>query len=784
MTSESSTAAEFPIEDPRVLPFLPLIYVVWADGELSPDEISGICRQVRENSQLDCDCQDLLGGWMDPQKPPSAQDLQNVLATIRRHGADLVDGPPRTLADLGMELFAKFLESSEHTLEPVERKALEKIEAALGVAGQEAARQILAAQRPEPVAEAPPPLAFSPQALTDLLDGPYGELRQEVRAMLAEPAFAYRYGLPKEEFREHTLSLCREVARRGYGSLSFPTSVGGGGDMKAFIAVFETIAYSDLSLLIKLGVQIGLFAGSIHQLGTEKHHEKYLGKAGTMELPGCFAMSEAGHGSNVRDAETTATYDAERQEFVIHTPRDTSRKDWIGNAAAHGQMATVFAQLVLEGEEYGVHAFLVPLRSRSGDTLPGIRIADCGEKLGLNGVDNGRIWFDQVRVPRENLLDRFAQVAADGTYSSPIASTSKRFFTMLGTLVGGRVSIALGASSAAKSGLTIAIRYGQRRRQFGPAGQPETRLLDYLTHQRRLLPRLATTYALHFALQDLVDQHAAQDGDDRREVEALAAGLKAYSSWHTIDTLQTCRECCGGQGYLAVNRFASLKADTDVFATFEGDNTVLLQLVAKGLLGGYRQQFGEMKVLGLVRYLAAQAATSLTELNPIVTRRTDEEHLRDRDFQLSAMAWREQHLLSSAARRLKKRIEGGMDSHEALIDCQDHLVKLALAHVEHRILQSFSQALEAVEDEGSKQVLAQLCDLFALSRLEADRGWYLSQGYLEAGKSKAIRNLVNQLCRELRPQALALVDAFAIPDSVLGAPIALGDLNEPAIVNA
>ena len=212
----------------------------------------------------------------------------------------------------------------------------------------------------------------------------------------------------------------------------------------------------------------------------------------------------------------------------------------------------------------------------------GVRIEDCGEKLGLNGVDNGRIWFDQVRIPRENLLDRFAQVAADGTYSSPITSPSRRFFTMLGTLVGGRVSVALAGLSASKSALTIAVRYGAGRRQFGPGGEAETVLLDYLTHQRRLLPRLATTYALNFALHQLAEQYAESTDDDRREVEAMAAGLKAYATWHATDTIQTCRETCGGQGYLAANRFAALKADSDVFTTFEGDNTVLMQLVAKG----------------------------------------------------------------------------------------------------------------------------------------------------------------------------------------------------------
>jgi acyl-CoA oxidase len=250
----------------------------------------------------------------------------------------------------------------------------------------------------------------------------------------------------------------------------------------------------------------------------------------------------------------------------------------------------VFAQLEVNGERHGVHALLVPLRDERGELLPGVRVEDCGLKMGLNGVDNGRLWFNQVRVPRKNLLDRFAQVSPEGEYTSAITSASKRFFTMLGTLVAGRVSVACAGLSAAKSGLAIAISYGDERRQFGPAGAPEVRLLDYQTHQLRLLRPLATTYGLDFALKHLVKRYVGRTEEDAMEVEALAAGLKAYTTWHTTRTLQVAREACGGQGYLVANRLPSRKADTDVFTTFEGDNTVLMQLVAKSLLTGYRRQ--------------------------------------------------------------------------------------------------------------------------------------------------------------------------------------------------
>ena len=243
-----------------------------------------------------------------------------------------------------------------------------------------------------------------------------------------------------------------------------------------------------------------------------------------------------------------------------------------------------------------------------------VRIEDGGEKMGLQGVDNGFIWFEDVRVPREALLNRYADVDDNGRYSSPIENPNKRFFTMLGTLVQGRVCVSGASVSAAKTALTIAVRYGLARRQFGPPDAEEVPILDYRTHQRRLMPLLARTYALHFAQAELLERFhrvfTAEDPPDRerRELEAHAAGLKATASWHATATIQTCRECCGGAGYMSINRFAALKADTDIFTTFEGDNTVLMLLAARGLLTDFSEHFGGMNPAEMVTFEIGRAS--------------------------------------------------------------------------------------------------------------------------------------------------------------------------------
>src|ERR687893_460365 len=335
--------------------------------------------------------------------------------------------------------------------------------------------------------------------LRRLLDGEHAESRDRTRWWLGMEGHEPVYDLPLEEHRERVLAWIRELANEGDPAMGFPEAYGGQDAVARSIAAFETLAFGDLSLLVKCGVQFGLFGGAVLHLGTEHHHERYLRDIVTVDLPGCFAMTETGHGSNVQALGTTATYEPEAGEFVVHTPEPEAQKDYIGNAARDGRMAAVFAQLIVGDENRGVHALLVPLRDVSGAVLPGVEIEDCGPKLGLDGVDNGRIAFDRVRVPRDALLDRYAQVREDGTYFSPIENPTKRFFVMLGTLIQGRVSICGASISASKVALDVAVRRALTRRQFGPPGGEEVLLMDYRTHQRRLLPALATTYGLHFA---------------------------------------------------------------------------------------------------------------------------------------------------------------------------------------------------------------------------------------------------------------------------------------------
>ncbi|WP_432476328.1 acyl-CoA dehydrogenase [Nocardioides sp. GXQ0305] len=636
--------------------------------------------------------------------------------------------------------------------------------------------------------------------LRRVLDGRYAEVRDLVRTNLVDHASVLEDAetMATDRFRDRVRDLLVTMARTGQTGMGFPEEYGGGGDIGASVAAFETLAYGDLSVLVKAGVQFGLFGGAILQLGTERHHDAYLRDLITGNVLGCFAMTEVGHGSNVQALGTVATYDPDAEEFVVTTTDPSARKDWIGNAARHAELAVVFAQLEVAGERHGVHALVVPLR-RDGRVLDGITIEDDGLKMGLNGVDNGRITFDGVRVPRENLLNQFADVTPDGRYESPIDNPDRRFFTMLGTLVQGRVCVGGAGINASKVALTLAVTYADRRRQFNATSEDrEELLLDYGLHQRRLLPLLARTCALHFA-QEVVAQElhevfsrteAPEEGENdhrRRELESLAAGVKALGTWHATRTIQECREACGGQGYRALNRFAALKADTDVFTTFEGDNHVLLQLVAKGLLTDYANEFEDMDQFAMVRFVAGVAVETVierTSVHTLIERVRDvlpggdewdqEAGLLDPDYHRMMLRFREEHMLSGVARRLKRGIDGGQDAGEVFSRVQDHVVAAARAHVERQVLDAFVDKVASLEDGDTKVALTLLCDLFALSTIEADRAWFLEHGRLSSQRSKAISREVNGLCRKVRPLAGDLVDAFGVPPELLRSPELVG----------
>ena len=626
----------------------------------------------------------------------------------------------------------------------------------------------------------------------EMLLGKWKEIRLAVRKICEKPEMWQIPGLSHHEHRERVYRQIKTLVDEGATSFGFPKEVGGNADPGGSLTVFEELILADPSLQIKYGVQWGLFGAAILYLGTDYHHKQLLPTVINLETAGCFAMTETGHGSDVANIGTTATYDEAKQEFVIHTPNRHAWKDYIGNAALHGKAAVVFAQLITKGENHGVHAFYVPLRDNEGNFLPGVGGEDDGIKGGLNGVDNGRLHFTNVRIPRTWLLNRYGEVDEAGNYTSSIESKGRRFFTMLGTLVQGRVSITGGVTNAQKVALTIAIRYANERRQFPSHDGEEHILMDYGRHQRRLLPALARTYAQAFAHLELLEQFdevfsGRNDTESTRaDLETVAAASKALSTWNALEIIQTCREACGGQGFMAEHRMTGLRADLDVYATFEGDNNVLLQLVAKRLLSDYSKAFSSPDFGTLAQYVVEQVgevAFNRGGLRGLAQKFTDFGStarsigfVRDEEHQHQLLTDRVHTMIARLANELKHSgKKDPVETERVFNRHQNDLILAAKAHGELIQWEAFTSALKTIKNPETLKVMTWLRDLFGFTLLEENLSWYLMNGRLTSHRAEAITDYIDgRLLGRLKPHALDLVDAFGLTEGLIRSDLAFG----------
>ncbi|XP_076785838.1 acyl-coenzyme A oxidase-like protein isoform X2 [Arvicanthis niloticus] len=579
-------------------------------------------------------------------------------------------------------------------------------------------------------------LGLGDSSLHRYLDGEFWSLKNELRRALGNsPLFQPRYDLSLDEMRALTNQRVKFV-------LSLPLLKHVLQDheekRKNFISqslvLGEVLCMVDVAMSVKCGILILLFGGAVSNLGSPEHVTKWFQPVKEQKYTGMFAMTEKGHGSNVRGIQTEATFDRDNQEFVIDMPCENAQKMYIGNAM-HGNYAAVFAQLIIEGKSQGPHCFIVPIRDENGNLYPGVTAIDMMYKEGMNGVDNGILIFDKVRIPRENLLDKFGSVAPDGQYHSPIQNKSARFNAMLATLTPSRLAVTFQAMGAMKLGLTIAIRYSHRHAGY---------ILDEDIFQGR----------------ELIN---------RRSLQALMAGLKAYSTWETVSCLQDCRECTGGMGYIMENQISGLKCDTDVFVTFEGDNMVMLQVVARELLAQYSKQHKKNPLLGMIQNWMATAGDKLRTSFPVF----NNDMVGHLAFLLKAVNFRERVLQRSLVSRIyHKVVTEKEDFFSAWNSCMHHVISLSLAHIHRVALEQFTLAVRHCPDKEDQALLMKFCLLYGTKLVFQERGWYLEHKYLTPKASMRIRAQLLNLCESVKDDALKVISAFNIPHTIIRAPIA------------
>jgi acyl-CoA oxidase len=295
-------------------------------------------------------------------------------------------------------------------------------------------------------------------------------------------------------------------------------------------------------LATKFTVQFNLFGGTLIGLGTERHN-KFIEGIDTLDYTGCFCLTELGYGNNAIEMETTAVYDADNKIFTINTETINSQKFWITNGAYYANYAIVFAQTIVKGKNEGINAFLVRMRDEEGKLCKGVTIDDMGCKMGLNGVDNARIMFKQVKVDKDNILNRISDIDEKGNFVSKIPGRRQRFLAAADRLLSGRLCIGSMMIAAAKSALLITTKYASVRLSNGKSGKSDTPILNFQLFQNQIVPLIVKTYCINIGLlairkiySDYILNVDKYQESHFKNVVRLCCAIKPLIAWHANET--------------------------------------------------------------------------------------------------------------------------------------------------------------------------------------------------------------------------------------------------------
>jgi acyl-CoA oxidase len=579
-------------------------------------------------------------------------------------------------------------------------------------------------------------------------------------------------------------------------------------------AVSQCIGQIDWSVAMKKFMSHEYFIASTRGAGSQSQIE-FLNQIKNFGALGCFSLTELGHGSNTKLMQTTATFDPANQEFILHTPDVQSIKCWSGGMGETATHAVVFAQLCTpDGQQHGLHSFLTPIRDpKTLLPYPGVKIGDMGPKIGLNGVDNGFLVFDNYRISRDNLMNRNADITPDGQYVSKVGDKKKRMGASFGILSAGRVGIIGMSLLNMEKALVIAIRYACLRRQFGPdqeAGSGSTQLaasnewpiINYQSHQWRLFPYLAAAYVHHHfyrcLFQDYIDffirvtyngASPLELADMGAEIHALTCSGKAYLGWLARDCIQECREACGGHGYLQVAGIGYLRDDHDSNNTYEGDNNVIVQQTSNSLIKFYHQHAQRRQEVAGDASTVVSSSSPYETMNFVLTLnetlanyRMPPNGPRTLNEVVDAHRFLVSYLLKQTSDRLDEQLKFNQRNlFVAKTKSQVYYAKiLSLVYYEfvvlERLQKSFPNESSSSSDELHRLVRL-LGVLYGLHSLEKWSSFLFEANVIKSGSStlRDIREHILDICGQLKDNALSLAEVLAPPDWVLRSALGKSD---------
>ncbi|CAG2251362.1 peroxisomal acyl-coenzyme A oxidase 1-like [Mytilus edulis] len=528
--------------------------------------------------------------------------------------------------------------------------------------------------------------------------------------------------------------------------------------------------------LFGMSLHFTMFIPSLERLATETQKAKWLPLATNFKILGTYAQTEMGHGTYLQGLETTATYDPVTEEFILNTPHKSSMKWWPGSLGKSSTHALVQAVLIINGKNYGMHPFMLQLRSLDNHMpLPGIEVGDIGPKMTVNYNDNGFLLLKNVRIPRQHMLMKHAQVSSDGKYTS--SGPNKAIYA---TMVLVRVKMTKWVHDALRKAITTAVRYSAVRHQskMDDSG-PEPQILDYQTQQYKLFPVLADTYALFFMSRNLRRQYNRMMEDIRNkgsykmlaEIHSISCGLKGLSSKIGIDGASICRTACGGHGYLMVAGISEVLGLLHSVVTAEGEYTVVCLQTARYLM----KQIAKVSVGEVVTESCEYLNVDPQSFSCPLQTPADCFNLT---FLCDIFRNRANSLIRSVASRLQIAIESGTPQHIAMNNNLQSLVRVAEAHSETIMVLDFTAAVTSLRTSPETiKVLTSLCQLHALHTIVKHAGDFMETESVGLEQIKWIREQELKLLEIIRPNAVALVDAFDLHDDSLGSLLGVYDGN-------
>ena len=597
--------------------------------------------------------------------------------------------------------------------------------------------------------------------------GPYHERINLIRKFISSSElFDYHEDLKlsTEQLREKVMKQLSLVAK------AFPlTKSEDKENPNLKLCVMYGLAEYDLGVATRLIVTLVLYLDAILSFGTEKHDE-IINRAYKLQDIGCFAMTELGHGSNVAGVETTATYIKETRQFELHTPTRTAAKWWIGAAGKTANMAVVLAQLIVEGQNHGVHMFVVPIRGPKNELIEGVILGDCGPKLSLAGIDNGFIMLKNYKVSYDCLLDKLSHITPEGKYKSTIKNKEKRLGIMIGALIRGRNCVVVSGSLSLASSLTCALRYSAVRKQFSPSGEGEVSILSYQGQKVRLIPLLAQCFAARCAnhiVQELIAKNSKAfaehpEGEELAEFHAVLSGLKALSSSYGVIGSQICRECCGGHGYSAFSSIGRVRDNQEVQITWEGDNMVLIQQTSKYLLKQVQKSMkGHHIYSDTLRFL----------------KMGHEDKKRDKiegtKSVVEAMEAVVNFYLNESMMKLQDMAGVGGTITEIWNRSQSfYLQELAKSYSELLLIKEFKKLVEKIRarDQVAGASISKLHEIYSITVLDRHFSVLIELGY-SISHRKEFKDKLIKLCEEVGEECIGIIDAIAPHDKILSSSI-------------